>query len=157
MRRFLRDVCYLVVLGVLAVALSLLITAFCPPANAQTAPAAAPNPFQVPATPSVPAAAVAPTASFLAQLSDPVTIGLAAYDLSQVATAATAWKFTAGGKTYQVSAVRQTGIAAAVTIGAAAAAHKWPKLKPWLTVILGGVSAYYGGEAYYRAQNHGTP
>lgn len=101
--------------------------------------------------------AAAPAPSFLAQLGDPLTIALASYDLSQVAAGTTDWKFTLGGKHYTVNPAQQTAIATAVTIGAAAAAHKWPKLKTPLTIVLTLVSGYYGGLAYGRANSHGTP
>ncbi len=103
-----------------------------------------------------PAAGAPASASFLSQIADPLTISLAAYDLSQVASGSTAWKFTLQGKVYTVNPAQRTGMAAAATIGAAAAAHRWPKLKPWLAGILGGASAYYGGVAYANSQAHGA-
>jgi hypothetical protein len=117
------------------------------------------NPLAPASSPPAPVAAPAATpapASFLVTMTDPLVVSLAAYDLTQVANGATAWKFTVAGKSYSVSAAQQTGIAAATTIGAAAIAHRWPKLKTPLTVILAAASAYYGGKAYAQAQLHGT-
>ena len=123
-------------------ALALLLASAC---WAQTTP---PNPVA-----SVPQSA---SSTYLQTLLDPVTISLAAYDLSQVATSATAWKWTVNGQTYSVSAAKVTGIAAATTILGAYLAHRHPKLKPWITIGLAATAAYYGGIAYQQAQNHGT-
>lgn len=103
-----------------------------------------------PATPSA-------SSSFLSQMLDPLTVSMAAYDLAQVAQGTTAWHFTAAGKSYTVSPAQQTGIAAAATIGAAAIAHKWPKLKTAVTIVVAAAAAYYGGKAYAQTQAHGTP
>ena len=91
-------------------ALALLLASAC---WAQTTP---PNPVA-----SVPQSA---SSTYLQTLLDPVTISLAAYDLSQVATSATAWKWTVNGQTYSVSAAKVTGIAAATTILGAYLAHR---------------------------------
>lgn len=111
---------------------------------------------QVPVQPPNPVAVTPPAQTFLQSLLDPMTLSLAAYDLSQVAMSATAWKWTMAGKTYSVSAPRVTGITFAATIGGAALAHRWPKLKVPLTIALGGVAAYYAGVAMSQAQNHGA-
>ena len=103
-----------------------------------------------------PAPADAPTASFLSKLSDPVTLGLAAYDLSQVASGTTSWKWTILGKSYSVNPAQKTGIAVAATIAGAGIAHKWPKLKPWLAGALGLASGYYAGIAYWNSRSHGA-
>lgn len=127
----------------------LLLAALC--AFCQTANPTNPDPGQ----PGIPVITTAP--SFLSQATDPLIVSLAAWDLAQVAQGATAWKFTYSGKQYTVSPAQQTGIAAAGTVAAAAIAHKWPKLKTPLTIVLGAAAAYYGGRAYAQTLTHGTP
>lgn len=141
MKRSLRFGCALAMAGLLAGA-----------AMGQTASTSstAVNPLAGPAS-STPA-----SATFLQQMTDPLTVSAGAYVLSQVAAGAEAWKFTLSGKTYTVSAAQQTGITAASVVAAAAIAHKWPKWKLPLTIVLAGASAYYGGMAYANSLQHGT-
>lgn len=108
------------------------------------------NPLQAPA------AAAAPTASFLSQLADPSTIGMGAYIFAQIAQSVTSYTVVLGGHNYTFSGPEVTAWTAGSVVGLAAVMHKWPKTKTGITIGLGVVSAMLAGKAYYNSLNHGT-
>lgn len=110
-----------------------------------------------PATnPLAPAAAAAPTASFLSQLTDPATIGMGAYIFAQVAQGVTSYSVTLGGRNYTMSGAEVSAWTAGSVVGLAAVMHKWPKSKTAITIGLGVASAMLAGKSYYNSLNHGT-
>mgnify|MGYP001609603173 CR=1 FL=1 len=88
-------------------------------------------------------------------LKDAEFIVPASFLLANVADSQTAWRFTIGGKIYEISPAKRLSIVGGSLGVSLVLKHYFPKLRVPINIGMTLAAGYFGGKAYANSFNHG--